>query len=253
MSSLERRKEILEYVNQQTEVRTEDLSRRFNVSVGTLRNDIIKMEKEGLLERTHGGARTINNLNQAFSFQSRFFAHGEEKERIAQKALDFIENNQCLIFDASTTVLTLAKEIEESRKLIVVTNGINTAMALDNKPNVKQILVGGMVAKGTASLEGLLGKGMLEDINADIAFVSARGFSLEEGLTDFNILGCELKKEMMRCAKKKIALLDHSKLETTSVSSFAGAKDIDLIITDEKADPAVIQKYMDAGIRIMVC
>jgi DeoR/GlpR family transcriptional regulator of sugar metabolism len=253
MSSLERRKRILEYVNRQNEVRTEELSQHFDVSIGTLRNDIIKMEKEGLLVRTHGGAKVLSNMNQAFSFQSRYFAHGEEKEAIAKGALHLIQDNQCLILDASTTVLTLAKAIEDVNQLIIVTNGINTAMAFDDKPNVRQVLIGGMVAKGTASLEGLLGRDILSDISADIAFVSARGFSLKDGLTDFNILGCELKKEMLKCAKKKIALLDHSKLETRSVSGFASADEVDLIITDNKADPKVLQKYRNAGIEVKVC
>ena len=192
-------------------------------------------------------------MNQAFSFQSRFFSHGEEKEAIAKEALRLIHDNQCLIMDASTTALTLAKAIADINQLIIVTNGINTAMAFDDKPNVRQILIGGMVAKGTASLEGVLGKDILSDISADLAFVSACGFSLKDGLTDFNILGCELKKEMLKCAKKKIALLDYSKLETRSVSCFANVNEIDLIITDYKADPKVIQKYRNAGIEVWVC
>lgn len=77
-------------------------------------------------------------------------------------------------------------------ELTVITNGINLALELKDIPGVTVILTGGIVTSASASIEGLLGADLLKKIHTDIAFVSARGFSVEDGLTDFSIYEADL-------------------------------------------------------------
>jgi DeoR/GlpR family transcriptional regulator of sugar metabolism len=82
-------------------------------------------------------------------------------------------------------------------------------------------------------------------------FASARGFTIEDGLTDFNVYEVELKKEMVKASRKLIALLDYSKLGKSSISSFARTSEIDTIITDSKASPEMLGKLAEMNIRVL--
>ena len=117
----------------------------------------------------------------------------------------------------------------------------------------RSILIGGIVTKYAGSVEGILGIDLLNHINIDLAFVSANGFTLDEGLTDFNIYEVELKRAMMKSSKRIIALLDSSKFENVSTASFLPSKNIDMIITDDGIDETLLNKYLAKGINIKVC
>jgi DeoR/GlpR family transcriptional regulator of sugar metabolism len=117
-------------------------------------------------------------------------------------------------------------------QLTVVTSGINTALELNEHPDITVILLGGIVKRGSYSLEGSLGVSILDKIHIDLMFTSANGFSLEAGLMDFSVYEVELKKAMVKASKKVVALLDHTKFNKHSIASFALIDDIDIIITD---------------------
>lgn len=254
MLAIERKKFILNYLKEHGNITTNEVCRLLEVSPATARNDLNRLEKEKLVLKTHGGASLLETENSAFAssfaFCERQQVNQREKEAIADVAAKLIEDNQCIIMDASSTTLTLAKKLSKFNRLVVVTNGIYTMLELKDMPNVTVISIGGIVTKKSGSVEGLLGKGLLSNINADIAFVSARGFTLEEGLTDFNIYESELKQEMIRHSRKVVALLDSSKLETTSTANFCDTEGVDLLITDSGADEGTLAKYRKAGMRI---
>ena len=98
----------------------------------------------------------------------------------------------CIFLDASSTAYTLGMKLSGFTELTVITNGINLALELKDIPGVTVILTGGIVTSASASIEGLLGADLLKKIHTDIAFVSARGFSVEDGLTDFSIYEADL-------------------------------------------------------------
>lgn len=135
--------------------------------------------------------------------------------------------------DASTTVLELAVSLKETeKKLTIINNGLRTAIELKENPNISVIMIGGIARKGSMGLEGLIGIDILNKINIDVMFTSASGFTINEGLTDFNVYEVELKNEMGQHADKVIALLDHTKIGISSISSFASVDQLDTIITD---------------------
>lgn len=253
MLAIERKKFILNYLREHGNITTNEVCRLLGVSPATARNDLNRLEKEKLILKTHGGASLLETehagMAASYEFGERQQENRKEKEAISDAAVQMIEDNQCIILDASSTALTLSRKLSRFSRLIVVTNGVYTMLELKDMPNITVIFIGGIVTKKSGSVEGLLGKELLSHINADYAFVSARGFTLEEGLTDFNIYESELKKEMLKHSRKCIALLDSSKLETTSTAGFCPAKDVDILITDSGAEKSVLEKYKDAGIR----
>ncbi|MCD1162905.1 DeoR/GlpR family DNA-binding transcription regulator [Peribacillus frigoritolerans] len=233
MFAPERRKIILEKLTDLHRITIKELSEEIKVSEATLRTDLSKMEEEGLLKRTHGGAILSEKQDNDTSFTTRELKNRLEKAAIAKKAAELLSNGQCIMLDSSSTTLELARTLKEMEiRLTVVTSGINTALELNENSNITVILLGGIVKKGSYSLEGSLGVNILNQINIDLMFTSANGFSFESGLTDFSVYEVELKKAMVNASNKVVALLDHTKINKNSIASFASIDRIDTIITD---------------------
>ncbi|MDG0029714.1 DeoR/GlpR family DNA-binding transcription regulator [Priestia sp. Y58] len=249
MFAPERRKIILEKLNEKQRVTIKELSKEIKVSEATLRTDLTKMEGEGLLQRTHGGAMLVEHVDTETSFSTRERKNRNEKYSIAKKAMELISDGQCITLDASSTALELARILKEtSIRLTVVTSGINTALELHDHPDITVILLGGIVKKGSYSLEGSLGINILNQIHIDLMFTSANGFSLESGLTDFSVYEVELKKAMVNASKKVVALLDHSKIHKNSIASFASLDQIDTLVTNYALEDSEVKKLEEKDI-----
>jgi DeoR/GlpR family transcriptional regulator of sugar metabolism len=251
MLAPQRRNKIMEILNEHKQILVNSLSVDLNISEGTLRNDLKTLEEEGLLERTHGGAvlpKAKAHLSDS-TLRSREMNRAE-KIAIGKAAVDYVQNGQCIILDASTTGLELVNNLMHFDFLTVVTNGLVTAQELNRNPRINVILIGGVLRSGSSNLEGLLGRDLLTKIHADIFFTSAHGFSITEGLTVFDVYEAELKKLMAANASKVIALLDHTKLGKRSTATFAELSQIDTIITDSNADPEFLKQLPNMNVII---
>ncbi|HWO95869.1 MAG TPA: DeoR/GlpR family DNA-binding transcription regulator [Bacillus sp. (in: firmicutes)] len=249
----ERRKMIMEKLYERQRVTVKELSEEIKVSEATLRTDLTKMEEDGLLKRTHGGAILIDTMESETNFYNRERRNKHEKSAIAKKAVELISNGQCIMLDASSTALELARTLKEMQiRLTVVTSGINTALELHEHPDITVILLGGIVKRGSYSLEGSLGINILNQINIDLMFTSANGFSFESGLSDFSVYEVELKKAMVNASNKVIALLDHTKMNKNSIASFASIDQIDTIITDCAITDDYARKFKEQNIEVMI-
>ena len=252
MMQLERQKKILDYLNKNRKATTKELSQLLDVSTTTIRTDLNQMDRENLITKTHGGAvyndRSLDNIEltgRAYFFDERALENQKEKEAIANKAIKLIKNHMCIYLDASSTCYTLGMKLSGFTKLTVITNGINLAMALKDIPGITVILTGGIVTSVSSSIEGLLGEDLLKKIHTDIAFVSARGFSVENGLTD-------LKRRCVKSSAKTIALIDNTKFNTTSISSYASLDDLNMVITDFGLSENTKDIYEKAGVNLVI-
>jgi DeoR/GlpR family transcriptional regulator of sugar metabolism len=254
MFPAERKNKILEYLKEQHRATVRELSLIVDVSEATLRTDLSDMEEEGLLQRTHGGAVLQNEplpLENTFSVREK--TNLDEKKIIGCKAAELVGNNQCIMLDASSTALELARVIKNKQiRLTVVTNGIYAALELRENPGITVILIGGVLRVGSVGLEGTLGTNILNQINVDTMFASASGFTFEDGLTDFNVYEVELKKAVVNSSSRLVALLDHSKLERSSISSFAAPKQIHTIVTDSKTSIHIINRLQQMKINVII-
>ena len=259
MMQLERQKKILDYLNKNRKATTKELSQLLDVSTTTIRTDLNQMDRENLITKTHGGAvyndRSLDNIEltgRAYFFDERALENQKEKEAIANKAIKLIKNHMCIYLDASSTCYTLGMKLSGFTKLTVITNGINLAMALKDIPGITVILTGGIVTSVSSSIEGLLGEDLLKKIHTDIAFVSARCFSVENGLTDFSIYEADLKRRCVKSSAKTIALIDHTKFNTTSISSYASLDDLNMVITDFGLSENTKDIYEKAGVNLVI-
>ena len=156
-------------------------------------------------------------------------------------AAGMVGQGQCILLDASSTVLELARQLVDIDYLTVVTNGLESAITLNRNPKINVILIGGILRPASGTIEGLLGKSILQDIHADLFFTSAEGFTLKAGMTDFSPYEAELKKAMKANASEVVALLDHSKLGRQSIATSIHAAEVRTLVTNARADPAFLR------------
>ena len=248
MLQLDRQKQILDYLKKNRKATTNELSELLGVSTTTIRTDLNQMDKDCLLKKTHGAELT----GRAYYFDERALENKEEKEKIANEAVKLVKDHMCIFLDASSTAYTLGMKLNGLTELTVITNGINLALALKDVPGITVILTGGIVTSASASIEGLLGEDLLKKIHTDIAFVSARGFSVEDGLTDFSIYEADLKRMCIKASARTVALVDHTKFDSTSISSYATLDDINMVITDCGISGETKKIYESAGIELVI-
>lgn len=251
----ERRQHIMEYLMKHQRATVKELAEILNVSEATLRSDLNEMETAGLLQRTHGGATLPDSPrpDPITSFSEREKINREEKVAIGKYASELVHTGQCILLDASSTALEMARILKKRQiRLTVLTNGIYTAMELQENPGFTVILVGGVLRMGTVALEGSLGNAILKQIHVDTMFTSASGFTFEDGLTDFNVYEVELKRSMVTSSSRVIALLDHTKIGKSSIASFATPNQVDMIITDSQISPDAYEQLRKLNINVII-
>lgn len=253
MLLIERRKKILEFLSNHGRATVKELSLFSGVTEVTLRNDLRTLEEEGLLKRFHGGAVISEQVDPEDFFSVREQKNQIQKSTIAKKAAKLVSNGQCILLDGSSTIREFAKLLKTMPvRLTAITNGIYTALELRDNPLITVILLGGVIRVGSTALEGTLGTNILNQLKIDIMFTSASGFTLKDGLMDFNVYEVDLKKRMVEASAQLVTLMDASKFDTSSLASFAATDQMDILITDANAPPDTIDQLRDMNIQVII-
>ncbi|WP_123053381.1 DeoR/GlpR family DNA-binding transcription regulator [Clostridium sp. JN-1] len=234
MTQEERRLYIKKILNYNKKVETKDLSKDLNVSEMTIRRDLDYLEKKGILKRVLNGA-ILNSINKIDpiddSLNIRMNQSIEEKKAIAKYASTLINDDDIIFLDASTTVCALCPYIL-NKKITIVTNCIRICNYFNTIKNINIILAGGILRCGTLSLIGTDTNKFLKQYNTNKLFLSGKALSLKDGLTDVNTFEIEAKKAAMENTKEIILLIDHTKLNQTSLIKVCDTNNISKIIID---------------------
>ncbi|MBE3595762.1 MAG: DeoR/GlpR transcriptional regulator, partial [Hydrogenibacillus sp.] len=233
MLGVERRKKIMELLLLHGNVVVSDLSKRFNVTEETIRRDLEKLEKEGQLIRTHGGAYLSEYVTKEYPIALREIAYVEEKKQIATISAELIQSGDTIMLDASTTSLFIARFLKRMRKKVtVITNALKVEMELADQEQIKLVSTGGTLRTSSLSHVGYAATRSLATYFADKAFVSCTAVHPNKGLMDSNEYEAEVRKRMLAQAEQKILVADHTKFGKTAFNLIATIDDIDMVIVD---------------------
>lgn len=229
---VERRKKVLEMVQELGSVSVSELSVHFRVSEETIRRDLQLLEKDSLLSRAYGGAYLGGTVGQDVPFSLRKDTCKKEKELIALSAKSMVQSGDTIFLCPSTTSLMIAQAIKNIKNITIITNALFIAATLSDCDYNRVICVGGELEKKRQTFSGCSALETLNSFYADKAFVSCTGVSMEGGLTDSSEMQGRIRRIMLKHAQKRILIADHTKFGKTTLSSIAPLSDINCIICD---------------------
>ena len=244
----------MEIVNEKKSVTVQELSSLLNVCEVTIRKDLNKLDEMGLIKRTHGGAIALVNVQFEPSLFERECKNLPIKSRIGKLAVGLIKNNDTIILDSGTTTYQIAKNIKCKgfTNLTVITNSIPIAYELMNSSNIHLIVLGGECRSLTGALVGSFTESILRNLYVDKVFLGANGLSLERGLTAPNPTEANTKMMMAKSAKKRIGVLDHTKIGQEYLVSFCPLSELDILVIDRDLSPEYVELLRDAGIEVLL-
>lgn len=232
LSSEERRERIIQVLREQDEVSVSELSQRLGVSEVTTRKDLQQLEEQGYLTRVRGGAVVSGRGQLELRFAARQQLNLEEKRRVAARAVELIQPGSTIFLDGSTTAFQMTRLLRDMHNLTVITTGLYAALELSFAPDVTTIVVGGILRRRTSSLVDTLSPNLLRRLHVDIAFLSCRAFSAEQGMMESDLREAQMKRAMAETALRKVALVDHAKFASVYVATSLLPEEIDLLIVD---------------------
>lgn len=247
----ERRKKIIDIVNDKKSIRVTELSKMFSVTEETIRRDLEKLERDDQLVRSHGGALSMTKSDTTeIPYFEREITNMDEKKAIADEAVKFISEGDKIFLDASTTAWYMAKEIPDV-SLTVVTNSIKVTLELTGKTNIKVISTGGELLRKSLSFVGAGTEETINSYHVDKAFISCKALHPTFGLSESDEQQAVVKSKMIKSASKSYIMVDYSKFGLKSFSCIGSIKLIDTIITDSKMSREATQFFEDRSIPVV--
>ncbi len=234
MLAIERRNAILARLAADGKVIVSNLSDEFDVTEETIRRDLEKLENDGLAKRTYGGAVKKDTFNTDLPFQVRKQTNVEDKQEIALKIAAMIEDGDYLMLDASTTALYVVKNILDKKRITIITNSVEILIELAAKNDWNVLSTGGTLKPGSLSFVGRHAENMLSEFHVDMAIFSCKGIDMDRGVTDSNEKDTDIKKCMLKAAKKKILAVDGTKFDRISFTRVCDMRDIDIVVTNRE-------------------
>jgi len=230
MLIVERQQRLLDMLREQKTATLEQLSESLSVSASTVRRDLDMLEKQGLVERTHGGAVFRGRRTHPIAFDERMGVQVEAKTAIGKYAASLAEPGMTLLLDGGSTVYLAAQQIT-ARPLQIVTNSLTVANLFANDEQVEVMVIGGTLYPRTAVTVGPLATGCLADLHADLLLFSVAGVYDDECF-NLNLDQAEVEKVMLRQVARSVLLMDSSKFGRKSLARVCSLEQIDVIVTD---------------------
>lgn len=224
----ERKETIIELLKKRKFASVRELCSVLFASEPTIRRDLTVLEREGLIRRSHGGAMLVEDeLFRPLGFRKNSMQ--PEKRAIAQKAVELISEGAVLFVDASTTALNLIPLLQ-GRKVTVISNGL-AALSLMQELKVPAKCTGGDLLTDSMCFVGRAAEQYIAALRADILFYSVSCLNEMGEITDYSEEETYLRREMLRCARKKVLLLDSSKYGKTATFPVATIEETDYVIS----------------------
>lgn len=254
--SNERQKKIIDYLQINKIASVEDLAKELKVTETTIRRDLIYLDEQGLVKRTHGGvlkADTFLNWNKS-PLTARFNLYKDIKHKIAKYVADnFIEDGLSLMIDGGSTTIMCSRMIEKKYKnLVIISNTHEVVTNLGSNTTNKIVLTGGDYIPQTHVQVGHFAEAIINRFRVDTAIVSCSGLLVDEGIFSSNPQEAEIKKLMITNARRAILLCDSSKIGKQAFSLIVPMNDIDIIVTDKGAKDSDIEKLKEYNIQVIV-
>jgi ribose transport system substrate-binding protein len=268
MKPHDRQEQIIAQLLEHGSVHIVELRDRFQVSEGTIRNDLRALEVDGRLIRTHGGAVPIDVKHQALSKAWRTIGarttsalvgasldhrRASQLRALARRATELISEGDVILLCSSPITQVIAAGMLAMKSLVVLTNSIEIAHLLAQNSSHTVLLIGGQVHAGRDALDGPVVSSVLERMRVNKAFVTCDGVSAAQGFASNDIADAQVKASMIGCADNVIMLAPGEIVGKLALMSFAGLGQVHQLITTSDAPSDVISLLTSSDVRVSLC
>jgi DeoR family transcriptional regulator, myo-inositol catabolism operon repressor len=236
---VQRISEMKKYIINNKSVSLQDLCEIFDVSLNTIRRDIDQLEKENIISKVYGGV-IINDDSDVVPHSHRVVSNREAKESICKIASTLLSERCTIYIDSGTTTVPLLKYIKPEMKITIISNSLDIFNEAAKYPKLIIISVGGLLSYPTNSFIGIPAINTLSHYKIDKAFMGTTALSVLNGATNNSYHESEIKRAVISKSNEVILLADSSKIDQTASLSFCSFEDIDVFVTDEKPNNALI-------------
>ena len=245
-----RQEQIREYIEDKNVVTIKELQALFsNVSLMTIHRDLDALEKIGAVVKFRGGAKSVKLAGDP-DFNVRMRENNAGKTEMARKALSLIQPHSSVFLDASTTNLSLAKNLSDIN-LNIITTGPSIALELCRLHNPVVTLCCGTINRKNLAISGQNTLEMLEKINIDVAFIGVSGCSVDAGFTCGMEGDMLVKRLVISKARTSVAMCGHEKFSCLMPYTYAKLPDVDYLITDGAVPENFAQAAKEANVTIL--
>lgn len=250
MNSSKRRELILARLAETGAVSVTELAQLTAAVELTIRRDLDLLERQGALKRIRGGAVALAGRGSSAPFETRRAQRREVKAQLAAAVADLVADGESILLDNGTTCLAVAEELA-TRPLTVMPISVQAAAALAVTAGTQVVLPAGRVANGELAIWGAETVDTIRHFNADTAIISSCAASPRHGLTCAAADEAPVKRALVAAAARTLLVIEAAKLTRTSTFRFAELEEVDVLITELRADEATVRIYRDRGIDVV--
>ncbi|ANS86573.1 Galactitol utilization operon repressor [Vibrio scophthalmi] len=244
-----RRHAISNLVNEKGEVSVEELSQKFETSEVTIRKDLASLEKNGQLLRRYGGAIALPSEVMSDEIGEKVSIR---KMELAISAAKLIRDHNRIVIDSGSTTTALIQQLNDKRGLVVMTNSLNVANALNELESEPHLLMtGGTWDAHSESFQGQVAETVLRSYDFDQLFIGADGVDLERGTTTFNEL-IGLSKVMAEVSREVIVMVESEKIGRKIPNLELSWDVIDILVTNKDLSSDDKQLIESRGIKVIL-
>ena len=226
-----------------------ELADNLAVSPATVRRDLVMLEQQRLLARTHGGA-IAHAVSYELPLRYKGVRHAEDKRRIAREAATHVSEGMAIGLTGGTTATEVARALADRQKLTIVTNALNIASELAVRPKLKLIVTGGVVRGESYELSGPIAEASLAGLNLDIAFIGVDGIDGKAGCTTHQEVEAHTNGVMIARARRVIVVADSSKIGRVAFARICDITSVSGLITDLPDDTDAVRALSESGVSV---
>ncbi len=252
MLAKERQYEIIKILNTKGAVTTTELIKIFDVSIETIRRDLLELEKAGTLQRVHGGAILISEMKAFAELPQRIEQNKTGKIELCETAALLVNENDIICIDSGSTAIYFAEALKRRISgLTVVTHSLDVFNILTEKDCFHVILCAGYFLKKEKAFYGHLVLETLKKLHVQKAFLFPSAISLQNGIGDFSDELQQVQRQMMLCSDRTYFLADNEKFEKHALLKLCDMNVNHVYVTDSKLNTNYKQLYQEAGLNII--
>jgi DeoR family transcriptional regulator of aga operon len=249
---------LLEVLANHGHTSVEELADRLGVSTATIRRDLDHLASQQMVTRTRGGA--VANSVADLPIRYKTARHASAKQRIGQMAAELIRPGMVIGINGGTTTSEVARALAhqagqmydaDNPRITLVTNAVNIANELIVRGHLKIVVTGGVARPQSYELIGPMAHPIIEQVSLDLAFLGVDGLNPENGATTPDENEASINRLLASRAKKVVVVADGSKVGNTAFARICSAEDVDVLVTDNSADPEVVAELQALGLEVL--